>query len=382
MKPALVVGAGLSGLATAWTLAASGRDVTIVEATSRAGGLIGTIHTPHGPVERAANAFVWTETTRRWFDTLGIQPRVPLATAKRRYIFTRGRARRWPLSAGETAVLAARVARAGVTRSLKPRAGETIAAFGDRIGGRGLTQHLLGPALQGIYGAAPEQLSAEAIFGGRRRRRGGMAAPPGGMGEFIDRLRDALTARGVAIHFNTRIDRLDPAVQTIVCTNVAEAARLLQPHAPVFAAALAATPMASLLTATAFFTPHPRDLHGFGVLYPRSGEVLALGSLFNTSIFEGRGDLRSETWIYGGDANGVGLPADADVRARVIDDRARLTGRRDEPVDLVFTRHVPALPIYGASILDIRRHKDDLPPWLAVAGNYLGAIGVAALLEP
>ena len=56
--------------------------------------------------------------------------------------------------------------------------------------------------------------------------------------------------------------------------------------------------MTGLETVTTFFAPHPEDLHGFGVLFPRGAGIDALGVLFNTSIFANRGSLRSETWIY------------------------------------------------------------------------------------
>jgi oxygen-dependent protoporphyrinogen oxidase len=380
MKPALVVGAGLSGLATAWTLATSGHDVTVVDAADGPGGLIGTIETSHGLVERAANAFVWTDVTERWFAALGITPQFPKPDAKRRYIFTRDRARRWPLSAGETARLAASVTAAAARRRLKPQSGETIAQFADRVAGRGVTQHLLGPALQGIYGAAPERLSAEAVFGARRKRGRGMAAPPGGMGEFIARLHDALVRKGVTLTFGTRLDRLDPPTPTVVCTNVAEAARLVAPHARAVGDALAATPMTSLLTATAFFAPHRDDLTGFGVLFPRDSGVRALGCLFNASIFDGRSAVRSETWIYGGERDGAGLPPEDRVVEQILTDRERLTCRHDAPLDIVVTRRVPALPVYDTSILAIRERLSDLPSWLRLAGNYAGQIGVAALL--
>lgn len=72
MTPAQVVGAGLSGLATAWHLADAGFDVTVSDAAPGPGGLLQTRHTAHGLVETAANAFVWTETVRQWFDRLQI----------------------------------------------------------------------------------------------------------------------------------------------------------------------------------------------------------------------------------------------------------------------------------------------------------------------
>jgi protoporphyrinogen oxidase len=219
------------------------------------------------------------------------------------------------------------------------------------------------------------------IFGERRRGRTVSAAPRAGMGEFIDKLYAALVARGVTFAFGRQVDALDPSTPTVVCTNAPTAAALVAPYAPALGAAIAAVPMNRMLTATAFFEPRPDDLHGFGVLFPRDSGVEALGALFNTDIFVGRGADRSETWIYGSIDPRSPLPADADLAARVEHDREILTGRRRSPVALFSTRREPALPVYSAAIDDVRRRLGDLPPWLALAGNYLGRLGVAKLLD-
>jgi hypothetical protein len=39
------------------------------------------------------------------------------------------------------------------------------------------------------------------------------------------------------------------------------------------------------------------------------------------------------------------------------------------------------VPIYNQAVLDVQKALGSLPPWVALAGNYLGQIGVAALLE-
>jgi oxygen-dependent protoporphyrinogen oxidase len=379
MTAVRVVGAGLSGLAAAWTLVDAGCRVDVVDAASSPGGLIRTTRTPHGLVEQAANAFVWNDNTARWFAGLGIPPSFARPAARRRYIFARGRPRRWPLTMGASIELGARLLNAAVRRQLAPRDAESVAAFSDRIAGRQATRTMIGPAIGGVYGAAPDRLLARAVFGGRRAGRRVMAAPPGGMGEFVERLHDRLRDRGVVFAFGQRLDALDPSVPTIVCTNVGDAARLLGDHAPALARALLTASMTSLLTATAFFEHRIGDLDGFGVLFPRDSGILALGALFNTSIFEGRGSMRSETWIYSSD-DGSGLPSDAAVVRRLGDDRHGLTGRSDTPIAVTATRQAPALPLYNEAIPSIQSRLADLPPWLGLAGNYLGQIGVSALL--
>src|SRR5690606_2791255 len=143
--------------------------------------------------------------------------------------------------------------------------------------------------MQGVYAAPADRLSAALIFGQSRRRRGGSAAPPGGMGEFVERLYDRLRARGVSFQFNASADYLGGSTPTVVCTNARAAATLIRPHAPALAHALGQIEMTGLDTTTAFYEPHTDDVQGFGVLFPRGCGIEALGVLFNTSIFDNRG---------------------------------------------------------------------------------------------
>lgn len=376
MKHARVVGAGLSGLAAAACLRDAGFDVEVIEAASEPGGLIGTFHTPYGPVERAANAFVWTDVTERWFARLGITPSFPLESSHRRFIYRDGKPRRWPLRRSETVAMGAKLGWSYVTRRLRPRGDESVARFVERVAGRAAATWFVSPALQGIYGAPADRLSAMAVFGRFKRPRGGSAVPPGGMGEFIGRLYDELRENGVSFSFGAPTDYIGGRVPTVVCTNARAAAPLVEPHAPALAAALRRIELSGLQTVTAFFEPKPEDIDGFGVLFPRQSGVRALGALFNTSIFRERGSLRSETWIYAlSDDMAVSPAAD-----RIAADREVLTGRRDIPVGVFPTTWPAALPIYDARILDLEPHLKDLPPWLALSGNYLGQIGVSTLL--
>ncbi len=376
MKTARVVGAGLSGLAVAACLADEGFHVDVIEAAPEPGGLIATKHTPHGPVERAANAFVWTDTTKAWFSRLDITPEMPLDSARSRYIYRDGKPRRWPLRRGETAGMLARLGWTYATRRLTPRDDESVAAFATRVAGPAASRWFASPAMQGVYATPADRLAAAAIFGPRRRARGPSASPPGGMGEFVGRLHDDLKKRGVAFSFGATADFVGGQVPTVVCTSAPAAATLLAPHAPGLAAALGRIEMTGLETVTAFFEPRPDDLRGFGVLFPRDCGIDALGVLFNTCIFRGRGSSRSETWIYASDDTTAATTAQDRVHA----DREVLTGRRDAALAIHPTRRPSALPIYDRHVLAIESHLNELPPWLALSGNYLGQIGVSTLL--
>jgi oxygen-dependent protoporphyrinogen oxidase len=264
---------------------------------------------------------------------------------------------------------------------VRPRPSETVDAWGRRVLGPSATSWLIAPALQGIYASPPEALSAFAIFGRKGPARGKLAAPPNGMGELIDCLHERLAARGVEFEFGTPQTAIDPRVPTAICTNAPAAAVLLAPHAPEAAAAIGRIRMVSLVTATAFFPPHADDLRGFGVLFPRSSGIEALGALFNAEIFEGRSALRSETWIYGS-LSPTGVPGtDAEVTGRLTADRSILTGRTETPLAMYVTPQINSLPVYDAAVLSAAAALERLPRGVTVTGNYLGRLGVSHLLE-
>ena len=201
------------------------------------------------------------------------------------------------------------------------------------------------------------------------------------MGELIDGLYEQLRGRGVTFSFNEPAVDVDSRVPTAICTSAPVAARLVAAHAPRVAAALQRIRMVSLVTVTAFFEPRPDDLHGFGVLFPRSCGIRALGVLFNDEIFPGRSALRSETWIYG-DSSPAALPCGGEpIRRQLAADRFEFTCRRDPPVACYATVHTEALPLYDAAVLDAIRAIGELPASLALAGNYLGRLGVSRLLD-
>ena len=381
MKAARVIGAGLSGLVAAWHLADRGVAVTVIERAPHPGGLIQTRRTEHGLIETGANAFVWDETVAAWFRRLDLTAEFPLRSSRRRFIYRDGRPRRWPLSMVESAGMATRLGGAFLTRATSARRGETMAAWGRRVVGGAATRWLLEPALQGVYAAPLGELSARAIFSGRKRGRRQLAAPPSGMGQFITRLHERLRERGVRFEFNSEIESIAASTPTLICTPAPAAARLVAPHAPRMSDALAAVRMSALTTVTMFFEPADADVHGFGMLFPSRSGVNALGVLYNADIFAGRSRLRAETWIVGDRQQGIAGWDDARLLSALADDRQKVAGRLDRPLSVHVTRWPAAIPVYDEAILGVAAAMPALPEWLCLSGNYLGRIGVAALLE-
>ena len=108
MKPITVVGAGFSGLVTAYLLSKAGRAVRVVEKSSRAGGLIRTIKTEHGLIEAAANGILNSARVEAICADIGV-PLLPARREARKRFIYRGRPRQIPLSPFEALRVTARV---------------------------------------------------------------------------------------------------------------------------------------------------------------------------------------------------------------------------------------------------------------------------------
>jgi oxygen-dependent protoporphyrinogen oxidase len=385
MRAVTVVGGGVSGLATAYYLSRAGIPVEIVEKSHRLGGLISTLQTPHGPVETAAIGMRNSPRVDAVCRDLGL----PMLGSNRSfscagYIY-RERPRRWPLSAGESLALVARYAGATARGARGPRPLETVEQWGDRVLGRRATRWLLGPALQGRYAGDPACLSASLLFGAdvrQDRRRGkGVVAPAAGMQQLIDALERRLRSRDVNIRLNTTV-RLDGSTPAIVCTSVRDAAEILRDVAPVASRALATIEMLPLVRLTAFYPDEETHQRGRGILFPRGGDIRALGVLFHTNLFPRRAGQYSESWIYGGAADGGILSLSDDELAALMDrDRERLCGRSVRPAMRLVHRWREALPHYDVQLESVRARGFDLPKGVFLVGNYVAGIGVPMLLE-
>src|ERR1700704_4581526 len=117
MPTVKVIGAGFSGLVTAYYLVKAGFKVQVVEKSARVGGLIRTIQTPQGPVETAANGIRNSVRLEAMCADLGVPLQTTRREARARFIF-RGEPKRFPLSGPEVLKLGFRFAASA--SSLRP----------------------------------------------------------------------------------------------------------------------------------------------------------------------------------------------------------------------------------------------------------------------
>jgi oxygen-dependent protoporphyrinogen oxidase len=168
-----IIGGGISGLALAHGLHSRGTGVTLLEAGPRLGGNIQSRHREGFITEAGPNSFVDREpTVRALAASLGIEGQLRTAdpSAKRRYIYTRGRLRVVPMSPpaflkSDVLPLGAKLRMMGELFTRRaPERDESLADFGRRHVGPTATAVLVDAMQTGIYAGDVEALSVAAIF--------------------------------------------------------------------------------------------------------------------------------------------------------------------------------------------------------------------------
>jgi oxygen-dependent protoporphyrinogen oxidase len=168
---ALVVGAGISGLATAYALQKAEVSTIVVEAASRPGGVIRSIEREGYLVECGPQSFSGNASITAISKDLEILDQRVLADPKApRYVLIDGKLQNVPMGPG----LLASPILAGGTRgailkdilgkSRAPEPDESIGDFVRRKFSATLLDRLVGPFVSGIYAGDPEQISLRAAF--------------------------------------------------------------------------------------------------------------------------------------------------------------------------------------------------------------------------
>lgn len=382
-----IVGAGASGLLLAYRQACRGLKVHVYERKAAPGGMIATKKLPYGLVETAASAFVPSLELERLAEEIGLELVPAKKESAKRFFYRQGRLRRWPLGLRESlSFLKFLVLALFFRKAVAPKPQESLHAWGIRVMGEAPTRYLLSPALSGIYAGDPERLSASLIMGrffgaaevSRKGKYRGSLAAREGMGGFILALEKACRERGVEFHYGEE----PPEKPDCICTNAADASRILARDLDPRAEILRRVEMLPLMSVTVFFPENVRSIEGFGVLFPRDGNFRALGVLMNHSIFPGRTELRSETWIYGGAAHPELLgESDEAVEELLLRERAVLMGERARPLHLEITRWPEAIPHYDIRLEKVCEELKEYPQAPRLFGNYLGGIGLTKLVE-
>lgn len=432
---AVVVGAGIAGLAAALELQRERSEVFTVDASDRPGGVMRTDHAAGFVVERGPNTFQVKAPALHFLRERGLADALLKArpASRLRFVFREGRLRPVPASplGWLRTPLLSRRAKLRLLAEPTIRRGdpseESAGEFAARRLGPELAANLVGPLLTGIYAGDERQLGARAVLPtltgyelrsgsigvgwlrgalarGRPRGLPGTWSAGDGLGPFARRLAELLVespALGTAVtsvHHDGRawhvamtgrtgfLELRSPRV--VVAAPARAAAEILRGVDGELADALAGIEYAPLLSVALGVTPSDlrTPIEGFGFLVARDEGIGLLGCLFMSRLFPGRAPAGSELLqcLVGGVRwpEAVDLPDDV-VLKRLFADLERTLGLAGEPRLLAISRWPRAVPQpdreHIRRIEGIRARLSRYPG-LALAGSYLDGVSVADTL--
>ncbi|HET9024548.1 MAG TPA: protoporphyrinogen oxidase [Burkholderiaceae bacterium] len=433
----LVIGAGLSGLVTAYRAKRAGLGVAVFEAGSRPGGVIGSERRAGALFERGPNSGLdTTPLINAMLDDLGIRgERVDgSAESSRRYVVRGGRLVALPMSPG--AFLRTPLFSFGAKLRLfaepfigraSPDVEESIAQFVRRRLGQEFLDYAIEPFVAGIYAGDPAILSVPAAFprlhaleqqygglikgailGARQRKKsaekGKNAASSFSFREGMQTLTDALARAVGHVDCEVKVRRVErrpdglftvsgerfgmvferQARAVVVATPAYAAASIVQSIAPAAAQALSEIPYPPVTVVASAYKRreilHPLD--GFGFLAPAKERPAVLGTLFSSTMFENRApsEIAVLTTFVGGRRNPeLATAGDAEVRAAVQSELARLLGAAAEPMWSEITRWARAIPQYTMGHLQRIARAEEAEraaPGLYFCANYRGGVSI------
>lgn len=345
---ALIVGAGISGLTTAFALRKAGIDARIVDGASRPGGLIQSVRRDGYLVECGPQSFSGNASLTSICRDLEILDRRILADSKApRFVLINGALEKVPLGPG---LLVSPLMGGGTRtalfrdvfgRSEAPDSDESVASFIRRKFSPTLLDRLVGPFVSGIYAGDPEKLSLRAAFPilyeaeqtsgsvlrgllkvmkARKAKRGPLPREKPTLQTFregndtlvralaeklgaylsleaevisirpLDPGREPKTPRfRVGLHTPSGAEFLETE-RLVLAVPTDRAGKLLAPLGRAFESQLRTVDYSGVAVVSLGYRKedvgHPLD--GFGFLVPRSSGLTVLGTVWNSSLFPGR----------------------------------------------------------------------------------------------
>ena len=432
----VVAGAGIAGLAAALQLQLAGEEVVVVDASDRPGGVMRTDHVSGYVIERGPNTIHVKAPMLDFLRSLHAEKSLLAArpASRLRLIYDAGRLQ--PVPTSPLALLRTPLLSAGGKLRLlveplvrRAKAGdESVAEFIGRRLGKQAVEGLVGPFLTGVYAGDERELGAEAVFPSlvemerksgsiafgmfarlfrswRRRGLRGSYSAAEGLGPFARALAERLV-EPVALENRVTGVRRDGdcwlvrtsgpagerrmrAMRVVLAVPADQAAEILRGVSSDLADELAAIEYASIVGLPLGVDPGAvrEKIEGFGFLVPRRAEIKLLGCLYMSQLFPTRAPAGRELLqcLAGGARwpEAVDLPDDEIVK-QVCAELDQILGFREEPRVLAVTRWRQAIPQprrdHVARIARIRKQLVEFPG-IALAGSYLGGIGVSDSLE-
>jgi oxygen-dependent protoporphyrinogen oxidase len=433
-----IVGAGISGLATAQAVLARKPDAEIIifEADQRIGGKVWTEISSEGYLcEGGVNGFLdKIPKTLELCDEVGVEPVPADSSAQKRYVFSHGELHKLPEKPPEflTSRLLSVPGRMRVLYELfaggTDNPDETLAEFGTRRLGREAFERLIDPMASGVFAGDARKMSVkscfpriqevEAEYGSlirgliklqRKARKEGKKDTPGpgpggtltsfsnGMSALTDtlalrlgsRIHTASPVAGISRNKNLytlhMADGTDEETDVLILAVPAYAqSGILKEYEPELAGLLSGIDYPALSVVCLGYredriTPY---LEGFGFLVPSGEQRSILGTIVDSNVFPGRapeGHALFRTMVGGARKPQLAELHDDQLLDRVRADLKDITGLVAEPEFVRIFRHEKAIPQYvvgHAARLEAIDRLLEKHPGLVLTGNAFRGVSL------
>lgn len=431
-KRVIILGAGISGLTTAWHLCKTGvpLDITILEKSARFGGWLHTDHTTGFHFEKGPRTFKVDKCPSMMplIADLGLQKEVIWSQARphHRYLWHEGELQRFPTNPISFffSPLTKGFIRALLTEWRCPvKSGdETVWEFVVRRFNYDVARLFFDPMVVGIFGGDIRQISIRSCFPRLKAWEEKYGSVTRG---FYERMKEkrgeskySSDVEGIPMNaifsFKQGMEQLPQAIvnqlsipiqynqnvvdvsfegnKVLVQTDkeqfsadylfsalpVREAGYLFQKHAPEIAAEFVKIPSCSVAVVNFGYDSHVLPVQGFGYLTPTYAHEEILGVVFDSSVFPEHNRKSQETRLtIKLEDLGFSEEKYIDVALRGI---RRHLGISRMPKSMSFKYAVQAIPQYGVGHLekmaDLKSAFSKHLPNCHLVGNYLSGVSV------
>lgn len=440
-KKALVVGAGVSGLAAAYALREKGYAVKVVDKNNHVGGVISTSEENGFKAESGTNTLmIPSQRVLDFITSIGLERDTLLAseTAKKRFFLHGGKPVPMPMSLLDfiktplfSPIGKLRLMLEPLVKKFPADANPSVEEFVKARFGKEALENVFDAFFAGIYAGRTDSLAVKYAFppfwnfeqsGGsvalgaikaRRKKASSenlfkpmVISFADGMGQMARKMAEALgddapilNARLTQVDFEGKwqaawsspqeddcdeFDVLVLAVPAWDLTKLPVGGTLAEAFEPL--CGIRGAPINSLtLGFKRSDVEHPLD--GFGMLVPQKEKCSILGTLFVSSMFEGRapsGYVTLTNYVGGMRSPELADLPDEEIVPMVLKDLERILGVRGTPVFKRMFRHKKGIPQYDMSYgerleaLKVLREKF---PSVALVGSYIGGVGAGNCIE-
>lgn len=430
IKKIAVIGAGITGLVSAWKLQKSGIDVEIFERRAEPGGSIKTVQNGDWQLEYGPNTILLKDRQVAEFLTqIGLSGEKTVANpdANKRFIVKQGKLEPLPsslLSAFQTPLFSLRGKLRVLAEPFIPKnrdRDQSVAEFVKRRLGEDVLDYALNPFVAGIYANRPEELSLRhafpmmdnleqeygsliwgAVAGGKKRKEDNSRVDREliSFDKGLQQLPKSIAAQINHVHLNHEVQSIQKVEDKWkVLTSLGEFGpydRVVL-NAPLYKFNKELIPIREDQLNRLYKVNYPplsvmllgfkkqdveHELDGFGFLVPEKENRNILGALFSSTLFDNRapdGSHLLTVFIGGGRQPELAEKDSEELLELVLEELRELIGLTGEPEfkdHIYWPKSIPGYHIGYDEILETIAEIEEEHEGLILAGNYRNGISV------